>query len=58
MVFTIQVDIKKLNLDEMKKEIEDRFTNMEALLVGTNYIMKQNSILDPSQGIAPNPGHQ
>ena len=23
--------------------------------VGTNYIMKQNSILDPSQGIAPNP---
>ena len=37
--------------DSMK--VEKKFSI--SFSVGTNYIMKQNSILDPSQGIAPNP---
>ena len=37
--------------DSMK--VEKKFSISFSL--GTNYIMKQNSILDPSQGMAPNP---
>jgi len=40
--------------DSMK--VEKKFSiSFISFSLGTNYIMKQNSILDPSQGMAPNP---
>lgn len=48
--------------DSLQKEMVELFDSMKvekklsiSFSLGTNYIMKQNSILDPSQGMAPNP---
>ena len=48
--------------DSLQNEMVELYDSMKvekkfsiSFSVGTNYIMKQNSILDPSQGIAPNP---
>ncbi len=47
--------------DSLQNEIVELYDSMKvekkfniSFSVGTNYIMKQNSILDPSQGMAPN----
>ena len=48
--------------DSLQNEMVELFDSMKvekkfsiSFSLGTNYIMKQNSILDPSQGMAPNP---
>ena len=48
--------------DSLQNEMVELFDSMKvekkfsiSFSLGTNYIMKQNSILDPNQGMAPNP---
>ena len=50
------------NPDSVKLEMEELFDSLKidnklsiSFSIGSNYNMKQTSILDPSQGIAPNP---
>ena len=61
VVFLLKDSIQKVP-DSLQNEMVELYDSMKvekkfsiSFSVGTNYIMKQNSILDPSQGIAPNP---
>ena len=61
IVFLLKDSIQKAP-DSLQNEMVELYDSMKfekklsiSFSVGTNYIMKQNSILDPSQGIAPNP---
>lgn len=61
VVFLLKDFIQKVP-DSLQNEMVELYDSMKvekkfsiSFSVGTNYIMKQNSILDPSQGIAPNP---
>ena len=61
VVFLLKDSIQKAP-DSLQNEMVELYDSMKvekkfsiSFSVGTNYIMKQNSILDPSQGIAPNP---
>ena len=61
VVFLLKDSIQKAP-DSLQNEMVELYDSIKvekkfsiSFSVGTNYIMKQNSILDPSQGIAPNP---
>ena len=60
-VFIFKDSIQKAP-DSLQNEMVELFDSMKvekkfsiSFSLGTNYIMKQNSILDPNQGMAPNP---
>jgi hypothetical protein len=61
VVFLLKDSIQKAS-DSLQNEMVELFDSIKAekkfsisFSLGTNYIMKRNSILDPSQGMAPNP---
>jgi len=61
VVFLLKDSVQKAP-DSLQNEMVELYDSMKvekkfsiSFSLGTNYIMKQNSILDPSQGMAPNP---